>query len=92
MEDQRSPDFDELKRILAARHAEFEEAYKRLTEKLAKLKETVRKPLPAREPPPRRKAWEPSAATKEADAKLKAMLEYIRNLPRRDATGDSTAN
>jgi len=56
---------DELQRVLAAHHADFDEQYKLLMAKLEK-------PFRGR-----------SAASKEADARLKALQEYVRNLPPR---------
>jgi hypothetical protein len=65
---------DRLRSVLAAHHAEFDEKY-------ALLMERLEKPFPTSEPVP---LWEPSPASREADARLKALQEYVRNLPRKN--------
>jgi hypothetical protein len=62
-------DADELQRVLAAHHAEFDEKHKLLMARLEK-------PLPT---------WERSALSKQIDANLKALQEHVRKLPRRDS-------
>lgn len=68
---------EELQKVLAANHLEFEEHHKLLMARLAKSFPEVKVPK-----------WEPSAATKEADARLKALQEYVRNLPRKNSITD----
>jgi uncharacterized protein YciW len=60
---------DELSQALAAYHLKFEEQHKRLAESHARWAAT---PVAA-----------PSAAAKETDAKLKALQDYVRKLPRK---------
>ena len=70
---------EELRQVLDAHHARFDEQYKLLMARLEK-------PFPAWEPSESKPfVWEKSAASKEADARLKALQEYIRNLPPRDS-------
>ena len=64
---------DELQRVLAARQTEFDEQYRLLMAR-------IERPFPSELSRPVR---ERSAATKEADARLKALQEYIQNLPPR---------
>lgn len=64
----RLPDPDELRQILAAHHAVFDEQHRLLEKAQAKLTEV----------PSKASGWEPSAATKEADAKLRALMELLR--------------
>jgi hypothetical protein len=64
---------DELREVLATYHLKFEEQHKLLDEAQARWAVT---PVPTF-------VWEPSAASKEAGARLKALQEYIRNLPPR---------
>jgi hypothetical protein len=68
---------EELQRVLAAYHHEFEEQHKLLMAKLATPLSEFKIPK-----------WEASAATKEADARLKALQEYVRNLPRKNSISD----
>ncbi|MGA3186257.1 MAG: hypothetical protein ABSF22_04035 [Bryobacteraceae bacterium] len=75
-------DPDEFRKVTAAHHAEFDEKYKQLMARLEK-------PLPDWEQStPQPLIWERSAASKEADARLKALQEYLRNLPRRDSAAN----
>jgi hypothetical protein len=75
-------DADELQKVMAAHHVAFDEQHKILMARLDK-------PLPDwKSLPSRPLIWEPSAAAKEADARLKVLLEYIRNLPPRDSIAD----
>jgi uncharacterized protein YciW len=82
---------DDLQRVLAARHAEFDEQYKLLMARLEK-------PFPGWElSGSQPKVWERSAASREADARLKALQEYVRNLPDKlkppdDASAPPTPN
>jgi hypothetical protein len=68
---------EELQKVLAANHREFEEQHKLLMARLAKPFPEVKIPK-----------WAASAATKEADARLKALQEYVRNLPRKNSITD----
>jgi hypothetical protein len=60
---------DELQKVLAARHAEFDEQYKLLMARLEK-------PLPV---------FEPSFLLKQIDANLKALQDLVRSLPPRNS-------
>lgn len=74
----RLPDPDELRRILAAHHATFNEQYKALEKAQAKWAEVPGKPS----------GWELSAATKEADAKLKALMDLLRKRRNSESISD----
>jgi hypothetical protein len=63
---------DELQKVLAARHAEFDEQYKLLMARLEK-------PFPV---------FEPSAMIKQIDAHLKALQDLVRSLPPRNSISD----
>lgn len=62
---------EELQKALAERRAEFDAQYKLLMASLEKPFRTI--------------VWERSAASIEADARLKALQEYVRNLPPRNS-------
>jgi septation ring formation regulator EzrA len=79
-EKKHSLDPEELGKRLAAYRAEFAEQHKVLEAGLARIDAKLAELGRAVSHPP---FWEPSAATKEADAKLKALQEYVRNLPPR---------
>jgi hypothetical protein len=61
---------EELRMVLSARHLEFEAQHQQLMAKLER-------PFPGTDLP----KWEPSAASREADVRLKALQDYARNLP-----------
>jgi hypothetical protein len=63
---------EELQKVLAARHAEFDEQQKLLMARL-------QKPFPV---------FEPSLKIEQIDAHLKALQDLIRSLPRRNSITD----